>query len=70
VGSIHDGPTFDSTEEDGPAFTDPHRLCGREMAWLSHHGIAFEERDITQNEQWMDELMALGASATPTTVIE
>ncbi|NMP23775.1 hypothetical protein HIJ39_15665, partial [Sulfobacillus sp. DSM 109850] len=25
---------------------------------------------ITQNEQWMDELMALGASATPTTVIE
>ncbi len=40
------------------------------MAWLSQHGIVFEERDITQNEQWMDELMALGASATPTTVIE
>lgn len=40
------------------------------MAWLSQHGIAFEERDITQNEEWIDELMALGASATPTTVIE
>lgn len=40
------------------------------MAWLSQHGIAFEERDITQNEGWMDELLALGASATPTTVIE
>lgn len=40
------------------------------MAWLSQHGIAFEERDITHNEGWMDELLALGASATPTTVIE
>lgn len=40
------------------------------MAWLSQHGIAFEERDITQNEGWLDELMAMGASATPTTVIE
>lgn len=40
------------------------------MAWLSQHGIAFEERDITQNAGWLDELMALGASATPTTVIE
>lgn len=40
------------------------------MAWLSQHGITFEERDITKNEGWLDELMALGASATPTTVIE
>lgn len=40
------------------------------MAWLSQHGIAFEERDITQKQGWMDELMALGASATPTTVVE
>lgn len=40
------------------------------MAWLSQHGIAFEERDITQNQGWIDELMALGASATPTTVVE
>ena len=40
------------------------------MPWLSQHGIAFEERDMTQNEGWPNELVALGASATPTTVIE
>lgn len=40
------------------------------MAWLSQEGIAFEERDITKNEAWLDELMDLGASATPTTVVE
>lgn len=40
------------------------------MAWLFQHGFGFEERDIMQNDQWMDELMALGASATPSTVIE
>ena len=37
------------------------------MAWLSQHGYPFEERDITQNEAWFDELTSLGANATPTT---
>ncbi len=32
-------------------------------------GIEFEERDITQNDAWLDELMELGSQATPTTVI-
>ena len=40
------------------------------MAWLSQHGIAFEDRDITKNTAWIDELLELGAHATPTTVIE
>ncbi len=40
------------------------------MAWLSQEGIAFEERDIMKNDAWLDELVELGASATPTTVVE
>jgi glutaredoxin-like protein NrdH len=40
------------------------------MAWLSQHGIDFEERDIMKNSAWVDDLAELNASATPTTVVE
>lgn len=40
------------------------------MAWLSQKGIEFEERDITKNSTWVEELQALGSRATPTTTIE
>lgn len=33
-------------------------------------GIEFDERDITKNDAWLDELMELGSNATPTTVVE
>ncbi|POB12106.1 glutaredoxin family protein [Sulfobacillus sp. hq2] len=43
--------------------------CQQEKAWLLHHQIAFEERDIRKNPAWIDEVIALGSDATPTTVI-
>ncbi len=39
------------------------------MAWLSQQGVPFESRDITQNDKWFDEVIELGARATPATLI-
>ena len=44
--------------------------CHAETAWLSRHGIAFEERDIRADPKWLAELQSLGAQATPATVVE
>ncbi|SDM17012.1 glutaredoxin domain-containing protein [Sediminibacillus halophilus] len=44
--------------------------CQAEKEWLKHNGIAFEDRDIRSDSQYMNEVMALGASATPVTVIQ
>jgi glutaredoxin len=43
--------------------------CYAEKAWLAEEGIAFEERDIRQNRDWLGELGRLGARGTPTTVV-
>ncbi|MBX5466759.1 MAG: glutaredoxin family protein [Firmicutes bacterium] len=43
--------------------------CQAEKAWLAQQGIPFEERDIHQNPEWIQELVRLGSTGTPTTVI-
>lgn len=44
--------------------------CHAEKAWLREHGIEFEDRNIRQRSEWLDELVALGSQSTPTTVID
>jgi glutaredoxin len=44
--------------------------CHAEKLWLKENGIEFEERDIRQNDQYLHELIGLGAAATPATVIK
>ncbi|MGF6949301.1 glutaredoxin [Neobacillus sp. B4I6] len=44
--------------------------CHAEKLWLKENGIEFEEKDIRKNEQYLQELIELGASATPVTVIK
>ncbi|MFD2445297.1 glutaredoxin family protein [Bacillus sp. CGMCC 1.16607] len=44
--------------------------CHAEKLWLKENGIEFEDRDIRKNDQYMHELIALGASATPATIIK
>jgi glutaredoxin len=44
--------------------------CHAEKLWLKENGIVFEEKDIRKNEQYLQELIELGASATPATIIK
>ncbi len=44
--------------------------CFAEKEWLKANDIAFEERDIRKSQAHMQEVIDLGASATPVTVIE
>src|SRR4051794_24336499 len=44
--------------------------CHAEKRWLKENGIEFEERDIRKNEQYLQELIELGSSSTPTTIIK
>lgn len=44
--------------------------CHEEKLWLKEKGIPFEERDIRKDSQYLNELMELGASATPVTVVK
>lgn len=44
--------------------------CFAEKEWLKANDIPFEERDIRKNQEHMKEVIDLGASATPVTVIE
>ncbi|WP_026569521.1 MULTISPECIES: glutaredoxin domain-containing protein [Sediminibacillus] len=44
--------------------------CHAEKEWLKDNGVSFEDRDIRSDSQYMNEVMALGASATPVTVIK
>jgi glutaredoxin len=43
--------------------------CFAEKEWLKANDIEFEERDIRRNQEYMKEVMDLGASATPVTVV-
>ena len=38
--------------------------------FLHQKGVQFTEKDISADEQALDELMAMGYSATPVTVID
>jgi glutaredoxin-like protein NrdH len=44
--------------------------CTAEKLWLKANGIDFEERNIRENPKYLDEIVEIGASATPATVIE
>jgi glutaredoxin-like protein NrdH len=44
--------------------------CTAEKFWLKDNGIEFEERNIRENPAYLDEIVELGASATPATLIE
>lgn len=44
--------------------------CHEEKIWLKENGIEFEERDIRKNDQFLHELIELGASSTPVTIIQ
>ena len=44
--------------------------CHAEKLWFKENGIEFEERDIRQNDQYLQELIQLGAVATPVTIIK
>jgi glutaredoxin-like protein NrdH len=43
--------------------------CTAEKLWLKDNGIEFEEKNIRENPKYLDEIVELGASATPATVI-
>jgi len=44
--------------------------CQEEKMWLTQQGIAFEDRDIRQNDAYFTEAINLGATKTPVTLIE
>lgn len=44
--------------------------CHAEKLWFKENGIEFEEKDIRKNDQFLQELIELGASATPVTIIK
>ena len=45
-------------------------FCTRVKEFLSQQGIAFIERDVTQDEAAVSELERLGVMTTPVTVID
>jgi glutaredoxin-like protein NrdH len=45
------------------------RPCTEVKLWLKDKGIDFEERNIRENPTYLNEIVDLGASATPATVI-
>ncbi|MFD1735587.1 glutaredoxin family protein [Bacillus salitolerans] len=44
--------------------------CHEEKLWFKEHGIQYEERDIRKNPEYLDEVIQLGAAATPVTVVK
>jgi len=45
-------------------------FCNRTKEFLSQHGIAFEERDVSSDEAALDELQRRGLMTTPVTLID
>lgn len=45
-------------------------FCKRTKEFLSQNGVAFEERDVSQDEAALDELQKLGLMTTPVTLID
>jgi glutaredoxin len=46
------------------------RPCDAAKDWLTRHGVAFEARNVNENQAYMDELRALKTLATPCVVID
>lgn len=45
-------------------------FCGKVKEFLSHQGIRYTERDVTQDDAALSELEKLGVFTTPVTVID
>ena len=45
-------------------------FCHKTQEFLAERGIAFENRDITKNDRFLEDLQALGLMTTPVTVID
>ena len=45
-------------------------FCNRTKEFLSQHGIAFEERDVSKDEAALGELQKRGLMTTPVTLID
>lgn len=45
-------------------------FCGRVKEFLSQKGIAYTDKDVSQDEAALQELLNLGFSATPVTIID
>ncbi len=43
--------------------------CKAAKEFLTHHGVAFTAKDITQDDAAVDELIALESQSTPTIVV-
>lgn len=44
--------------------------CLQEKAWLSENGVEFEERNISLNPDFVDDLLNAGARSTPVTFVD
>lgn len=44
-------------------------FCNMEKAWLPQHGVAFEERNITEDPSALEELEEIGLLSLPVTLI-
>ena len=44
-------------------------FCNRVKEFLSQKGISYEDRDVSRDEEALDELQRLGFMTTPVTVI-
>ncbi|WP_077624896.1 glutaredoxin domain-containing protein [Sediminibacillus massiliensis] len=44
--------------------------CHAEKEWLRDNNVSFEDRDVRKNSEYMEEVVNLGASATPVTVVK
>jgi glutaredoxin len=45
-------------------------FCNRTKEFLSQHGIAFEERDVSRDKAALEELQKRGLMTTPVTLID
>jgi glutaredoxin len=45
-------------------------FCNRTKEFLSRHGIAFEERDVSKDDTALEELQKRGLMTTPVTLID
>jgi glutaredoxin 3 len=45
-------------------------FCDRTKEFLSRHGIAFEDRDVSKDEAALDELQRRGLMTTPVTLVD
>ena len=45
-------------------------FCNRTKEFLSRHGIAFEERDVSKDDAALEELQKRGLMTTPVTLVD